>query len=124
MSQDDPARRVSSRRDENGVQQKSTAYNGDGTTMTLRPHTLTGVLMAAVLLTGCGDPKFEQAGSRNSGAEDRQACAVEVANSRAAKAYWQNPAAHRDFPNEALANMIHCTKRERWKEVVAEGNSR
>ena len=65
--------------------------------MTLRLRTLTAALMAAVLLSGCGEPKFENVGSRNSLVEDQQACAAEIAKSPAALAYRQNPAAHPDF---------------------------
>jgi len=110
-------------RGEDGVRQKSAAYNNDGTTMTLRRRILTWALMAAALLSGCGEAKFEDAGSRNSLAEDRQACAVEVANSPAALAYRQNPAAHPDYPSQAFADMIHCTERKGWKQVGAERES-
>ena len=75
----------------------------------LRLRSLTGALMAGVLLSGCGEPKFENVGSRNSLVEDQQACAVEVAKSPAAALeYRQNPAAHPDFQGQAFANMIHC----------------
>ena len=111
-------------RGEDGVRQKSAAYNGDGTTMTLRRRILTWALMAAVLLSGCGEPKFQNVGSRNSLAEDRQACAVEVANSPAAQAYRQKPAAHPDYPSQqAFADMIHCTERKGWEQVGAERES-
>ena len=89
--------RDASLRGENGVRRKRTASNGDGTAMTLRLRTLTAALMAAVLLSGCGEPKFENVGSRNSLVEDQQACAAEIAKSPAALAYRQNPAAHPDF---------------------------
>src|SRR5574341_753624 len=49
--------RDASLRGENGVRQRSTACRGDGTTMTLRLRTLTGALMAAVLLAGCSGIK-------------------------------------------------------------------
>jgi len=88
--------------------------------MTLKLRTLTGALMAAVLLSGCDEPKFENASSRHSLDEDRQACAVEVANSPAGLAYWQNPAAHADFPSQAFTDVIHCTERKGWKQVRAE----
>src|SRR5438445_13657855 len=54
--------------------------------MTLRLRTSAGMLMAAVLLSGCGEPIFENAGSHNSLVEDQQACAVGVAMSPAALA--------------------------------------
>jgi hypothetical protein len=121
MSQDDF--RDASLRGEYGVRQESTANNGDGAAMTLRRRTLTWALLAAVLLSGCGEQKFEHAGSRNSLAENRQACAVEMAKSPAAQAYLQNPAAHRDYPSQAFANMIHCTERKGWKQVEAKRKS-
>ena len=74
--------------------------------MMLRLCTLTGALMAAVLLSGCGEPIFENAGSHNSLVEDQQACAVEVAKSPVALAYRQNPAAHPDYQSLAFADMI------------------
>jgi hypothetical protein len=107
-------------RGEDAVRKKSAAYNGDGTTMTLRRRILTWALMAAVLLSGCGEPKFQNVGSRNSLAEDRQTCAVEVANSPAAEAYRQKPAAHPDYLSQAFADMIHSTERKR----VEAGRSR
>ena len=70
--------------------------------------------MAAVLLSGCGEPIFENAGSRNSLVEDQLACAVEVAKSAAALAYRQNPAAHPDYQSLAFADMIDCTERKGW----------
>ena len=74
--------------------------------MTLRLRTSAGMLMAAVLLSGCGEPIFENAGSHNSLVEDQQACAVEVAKSPAALACRQNPAAHPDYQSLAFADMI------------------
>jgi hypothetical protein len=115
--------RDASLRGENGVRQKSTANNGDGAAMTLRRRTLTGVLLAGVLLSGCGEPKFENVGRRNSLVEDQQACAGEMAKSPAALAYRQNPAAHPDFQGQAFADMIHCIEREGWKQVGAERES-
>jgi len=79
--------------------------------------------MAGVLLSGCGEPKFENASSRHSLDEDRQACAVEMAKSPAALAYRQNPAAHADFPSQAFADMIQCAERKEWKQVGAERES-
>lgn len=91
--------------------------------MKLRLRTLTCLLIAAPLLSGCGEATFEHADSRNSVAEDRQACAVEVANSPAAQAYRQNPAAHRDYPSQAFADMIRCIERNGWKQVGAKRES-
>jgi hypothetical protein len=91
--------------------------HGDGATMTLRRRILTWALMAAVLLPGCGEPKFENADSRNSLAEDRQVCAVEVANSPAAQAYWRNPAAHPDYPSQVFKDMNRCIEGKEWKQV-------
>ena len=79
--------------------------------------------MAGVLLSGCGEPKFENAGSRNSLVEDQQACAVEVAKSPAALEHQQNPAAHPDYQSQAFADMIQCIERKGWKQVGAERES-
>ena len=91
--------------------------------MRLRIRTLMGAFVAASMLSGCGEATFEHADSRNSVAEDRQACAVEVANSPAAQAYRQNPAAHRDYPSQAFADMIRCIERNGWKQVGAKCES-
>src|SRR5262249_10094885 len=53
-----------------------------------------------MVLYACGEPMFENAGSRKSVLEDREACAVEINNSPAATAYRQNPMAH-DSPIDA-----------------------
>src|SRR5438093_3937120 len=92
--------------------------------MTLRLRTSAGMLMAAVLLSGCGEPIFENAGSHNSLGEDQQACAVEAAKSPAALAYRQNPAAHPGYQSLAFADMIDCAERKGWKQVGAERKSR
>jgi hypothetical protein len=117
------SQRAPSFRGENEVRQKGTAYNGDTTTMRLRIRTLIGVFVAASMLFGCGEPKYEHESNRNSVTEDRRACAVEVANSPAAQAYRQNPAAHRDYPSQAFADMIRCIERNGWKQVGAKRES-
>jgi len=79
--------------------------------------------MAGVLLSGCGEPKFKNVGSRNSLVEDQQACAVEIAKSPAALAYRQNPSAYPDFQGQAFADMIHCIERKGWTQFGAERES-
>ena len=79
--------------------------------MTLRLCTLTGALMAAVLLSGCSEPIFENAGSHNSLVEDQQACAVEVAKSPAALA--QSDTGIRDM--KAVADtLVYLGVISRW----------
>lgn len=73
-------------RGEDGSRPKSTPRNREGTAMTLKLRTLIEALMAAVLLSDCGEPISENASSQNSLIEDQQACAVEVAKSPAALA--------------------------------------
>ena len=71
---------------------------------------------ALVLLYVCGEPMFENAGSRNSLLEDRKACAVEINNSQAATAYRQNPMAHPDFVRHVFEDMNRCIEGNRWEQ--------
>ena len=48
-------------------------------------------LVVMVVLSGCGEPMFDNAGSQNSLLEDREACAKEMEKSPAAIAYRRNP---------------------------------
>jgi len=77
--------------------------------------------MAAVLvlLYACGEPMFENAGSRNSLLQDRKACAVEINNSPAATAYRQNPTAHPDFVRHVFEDMNRCIEGKGWKQVLS-----
>lgn len=74
---------------------------------------------ALMLLNACGEPIFENAGSRNSLLEDRQACAVEINNSPAATAYRQNPTAHPDFVRHVFEDMNRCIEGKGWKQVLS-----
>jgi hypothetical protein len=74
---------------------------------------------ALMLLNACGEPIFENAGSRNSFLEDREACAVEINNSPAATAYRQNPTAHPDFVRHVFEDMNRCIEGKGWKEVLS-----
>ena len=69
------------------------------------------------VLTGCGEPMFENAGSPNSLLEDRQACAMEIDQSPAALAYRQNPTAHPDYVNQVFTDMNQCIERKGWKQA-------
>ena len=77
--------------------------------------------MAAVLvlLYACGEPMFENAGSRNSLLEDREACAVEISNSPAATAYRQNPTAHPDYVMQVFEDLNQCIEGKGWKQVLS-----
>ena len=74
---------------------------------------------ALMLLYACGEPMFENAGSRKSLLEDREACAVEINNSSAAAAYRQNPTAHQDFVRHVFEDMNRCIEGKGWKQVLA-----
>ena len=74
---------------------------------------------ALVLLSACGEPMFEHAGSRHSLLEDREACAVEINNSLAATAYRQNPMAHPDFVRHVFEDMNRCIEGKGWKQVLS-----
>ena len=70
---------------------------------------------AMAVLTGCGEPMFENAGSQNSLLEDREACAME--QTPEALAYRQNPTAHPDYPSQVFTDMNRCIERKGWKQV-------
>ena len=69
------------------------------------------------VLTGCGEPVFENAGSQHSLLEDREACAMEIDQSPEALAYRQNPTAHPDYVNQVFTDMNQCIERKGWKQV-------
>jgi hypothetical protein len=77
----------------------------------------TAMAAALVLLYACGEATFENAGSRHSLLEDREACAVEINNSPAATAYRQNPTAHPDYVSRVFADINRCIEGKGWKEV-------
>jgi len=74
-------------------------------------------LLGLVLLSGCGEPMFENAGSQHSLIEDREACAVEIDQSQAAMTYRQNPTAFPDYPTQVFEEMNRCIERKGWKQV-------
>lgn len=76
-----------------------------------------GLLFAATVLTACGEPAFENAGSQASLLEDREACAAEIDKSPAANAYRQNPDVHPQYPMEVFNEMNRCIERKGWKQV-------
>jgi hypothetical protein len=75
------------------------------------------IILVVILLDGCGEPMFDNAGSQNSLLEDREACAVEMEKSPAAIAYRQNPTAHPDYVNQVYSDMNRCIERKGWKQV-------
>ena len=75
------------------------------------------IMLAVVLLTACGEPMFENAGSQHSLLEDREACAMEMEQSPAAVAYRQNPTAHPEYVSEVFTDMNRCIERKGWKQV-------
>jgi hypothetical protein len=83
----------------------------------IRKGQATAMAAAMVLLYACGEPMFENAGSRNSLLEDRKACAVEINNSPAATAYRQNPTAHPDFVRHVFEDMNRCIEGKGWKQA-------
>jgi hypothetical protein len=74
-------------------------------------------MLAVVLLTACGEPMFENAGSQHSLLEDREACAMEMEQSPVAVAYRQNPTAHPEYVSEVFTDMNRCIERKGWKQV-------
>jgi hypothetical protein len=75
------------------------------------------IIFVVALLSACGEPMFDNAGSQNSLLEDREACAIEMEKSSAAVAYRQNPAAHPDYVNQVFTDMNRCIERKGWKQV-------
>jgi hypothetical protein len=73
---------------------------------------MTGFFLAAAILTACGEPMFENAGSQKSLLEDREVCAMEINQSPAALAYRENPSAHPDYPNQVFEEMNRCIERK------------
>ena len=73
--------------------------------------------LSLIVLAGCGEPAFENAGSQASLLEDREACAAEIDKSAAASAYRQNPDAHPQYPAEVYNEMNRCIERRGWKQV-------
>jgi hypothetical protein len=79
-------------------------------------NALCAVLLAAAV-GGCGEPMFENAGSQQSLLEDREACAAEINQSPAARAYRENPAARPEYATQVFEEMNHCIERKGWKQV-------
>ena len=75
------------------------------------------IIFIVALLTGCGEPMFENAGSQHSLLEDREACAMEIDQSPAALAYRQNPTAHPDYLSQVFTDTNRCIERKGWKQV-------
>jgi hypothetical protein len=75
------------------------------------------LVAAMALLSGCGEPMFENAGSQNSLLEDREACALEIDQSPAALAYRQNPTAHPDYVSQVFTDMNQCIEGKGWKQA-------
>jgi hypothetical protein len=69
------------------------------------------------LLTGCGEPMFDNAGSQNSLLEDREACAKEMEKSPAAIAYRRNPMAHPEYASQVFEDMNQCIEGKGWKQA-------
>jgi hypothetical protein len=76
-----------------------------------------GPFIVMSVLTGCGEPMFENAGSQHSLLEDREACAMEIDQSPEALAYRQNPTAHPDYVNQVFIDTNRCIERKGWKQV-------
>lgn len=74
-------------------------------------------MFVVVLLTACGEPMYENAGSPHSLLEDREACTLEIDESPAALAYRQNPTAHPEFVSQVFTEMNRCIERKGWKQV-------
>jgi len=75
------------------------------------------LVVAVPLVTGCGEPMFENAGSQQSLLEVREACAMEIDESPAAVAYRENPNAHPDYPMQVFEEMNRCIESKGWKQV-------
>ncbi len=74
-------------------------------------------ILVVALLSACGEPMFENAGSQHSLLEDREACAMEIDESPSALAYRQNPTTHPDYVSQVFTDMNRCIERKGWKQV-------
>ena len=81
------------------------------------------LVAAMALLTGCGEPMFENAGSPNSLLEDREACAKEMEKSPAAIAYRQNPTAHPEYVSQVFEDVNRCIEHKGWRQVKSQPSS-
>ncbi|HEV8327506.1 MAG TPA: hypothetical protein VGQ08_08470 [Nitrospiraceae bacterium] len=75
------------------------------------------LMLVVVLLSACGEPMFENAGSKHSLLEDRETCAMEIEQSPAALAYRQNPTAQPEYVSQVFTDMNQCIERKGWKQV-------
>ena len=85
--------------------------------MVLDLSRIISIIFVVALLSACGEPMFDNAGSQNSLLEDREACAMELEKSPAALAYRQNPTAHPDYVSQVFTDMNRCIERKGWKQV-------
>ena len=76
-----------------------------------------GIFFVVALLSACGEPMFDNAGSQHSLLEDREACAMEMEKSPAALAYRRNPTAHPEYVSQVFTDMNQCIERKGWKQV-------
>jgi hypothetical protein len=75
------------------------------------------IMFVGALLSACGEPMFENAGSQHGLLEDREVCAMEIEQSPAALAYRQNPTAHPEYVSHVFTDMNRCIERKGWKQV-------
>jgi hypothetical protein len=75
------------------------------------------IILLVALLSGCGEPVFENAGSQNSLLEDREACAMEMEKSADTITYRENPTAHPEYVSQVFTDMNRCIERKGWKQV-------
>jgi hypothetical protein len=76
-----------------------------------------GLIGLSLMIAGCGEPLFENAGSPNSLPDDRKACAGELEQSPAARAFRQNSTAYPDYASQLFTEMDRCIERKGWKQV-------
>ena len=74
-------------------------------------------LLSLMVLAGCGEPMFDNAGSQHSLLEDREACAKEMEKSPAAIAYRRNPTAHPEYVSQVFEDMNQCIEGKGWKQA-------
>ncbi|MGQ0555521.1 MAG: hypothetical protein ACT4PN_06210, partial [Nitrospiraceae bacterium] len=79
-----------------------------------------GILSGLAVLSACGEPVYEHAGSPHSLLEDREACAREMDQSPDALAYRRNPAVHPDYLSRVFTDMNRCIERKGWKLLSAQ----
>jgi len=114
-----PREAVYAKRAERTVDRDRRRFNHEGIVYltVLDLSRASSIILLVALLSACGEPMFDNAGSKNSLLEDREACAMEMEKSPAAIAYRQNPTAHPEYVSQVFEDVNRCIEHKGWKQV-------